>query len=51
MTDTHTEEDPDVPSGEHPHERPGYPTALGASSPESITLLGHDLARDVMGQA
>jgi citrate synthase len=26
-----------------------YPTALGASSLESITLLGHDLARDVMG--
>jgi citrate synthase len=28
----------------------GYPTALGASSRESITLLGTDLARDVMGQ-
>jgi citrate synthase len=27
----------------------GYPTALGASSRESITLLGSDLARDVMG--
>jgi citrate synthase len=27
----------------------GYPTALGASSPDSITLLGSDLARDVMG--
>jgi citrate synthase len=27
----------------------GYPTALGASSRESITLLGTDLARDVMG--
>jgi citrate synthase len=26
-----------------------YPTALGASSRESITLLGQDLARDVMG--
>jgi citrate synthase len=26
-----------------------YPTSLGASSRESITLLGHDLARDVMG--
>src|SRR3569833_2914851 len=26
-----------------------YPTALGASSRETITLLGHDLARDVMG--
>lgn len=29
--------------------RPDYPTALGASSPERITLLGHDLADDVMG--
>jgi citrate synthase len=28
---------------------PEYPTALGASSRESITLLGTDLARDVMG--
>ena len=27
-----------------------YPTALGASSLDSITLLGRDLARDVMGQ-
>ena len=27
-----------------------YPTALGASSLDSITLLGQDLARDVMGQ-
>lgn len=26
-----------------------YPTALGASSTERITLLGHDLADDVMG--
>lgn len=30
--------------------RPGYPTALGASDPESITLLGQDLAWDVMGE-
>ncbi|WP_329456485.1 citryl-CoA lyase [Streptomyces sp. NBC_01497] len=30
--------------------RPGYPTALGASSPTAITLLGHDLAADVMGE-
>jgi len=29
--------------------RPDYPTALGASTPERITLLGHDLADDVMG--
>ena len=31
-------------------EEPTYPTALGASSRDAITLLGHDLARDVMGQ-
>ena len=30
-------------------EPPRYPTALGASSLESITLLGADLATDVMG--
>ena len=30
-------------------ERPVYPTALGASSRERITLLGQDLADDVMG--
>jgi citrate synthase len=29
--------------------QPTYPTALGASSRDSITLLGQDLARDVMG--
>ncbi|SEO46027.1 citryl-CoA lyase [Trujillonella endophytica] len=28
---------------------PEYRTALGASTPETITLLGSDLARDVMG--
>lgn len=27
-----------------------YPTALGASSPDKITLLGQDLAEDVMGK-
>ncbi|MEW9548275.1 citryl-CoA lyase [Nonomuraea sp. NPDC050783] len=27
-----------------------YPTALGASSPATITLLGQDLAQDVMGR-
>lgn len=27
----------------------GYPTALGASDPRTITLLGHDLAEDIMG--
>jgi citrate synthase len=26
-----------------------YETALGASTPDTITLLGHDLAKDVMG--
>src|SRR5579875_1652136 len=31
-------------------ERPSYPTALGASSRERITLLGQDLAEDVMGK-
>ena len=31
-------------------ERPAYPTALGASSLKDITLLGHDLAQDVMGE-
>jgi len=31
-------------------ERPVYRTALGASSRDSITLLGADLARDVMGK-
>lgn len=28
----------------------GYPTSLGRSDPTSITLLGHDLAGDLMGQ-
>lgn len=31
-------------------DRPEYPTALGASSLDEITLLGHDLAEDVMGK-
>jgi citrate synthase len=30
-------------------EQPTYPTALGASSRDAITLLGQDLAADVMG--
>jgi citrate synthase len=30
-------------------DRPQYPTALGASSLKAITLLGQDLAEDVMG--
>ncbi|MBK6019189.1 citryl-CoA lyase [Streptomyces sp. MBT53] len=32
-----------------PAPRPAYPTALGASDPHTITLLGHDLAQDIMG--
>lgn len=32
-----------------PQTRPSYPTALGASDLTSITLLGHDLAEDIMG--
>ncbi|MFJ3894870.1 citryl-CoA lyase [Streptomyces sp. NPDC090083] len=32
-----------------PTPRPVYPTALGASSLRTITLLGHDLAEDIMG--
>ncbi|MGW2342676.1 citryl-CoA lyase [Streptomyces sp. NPDC001661] len=28
---------------------PSYPTALGASDPKRITLLGQDLAEDIMG--
>src|SRR6476660_4951709 len=27
-----------------------FETALGASTPDEITLLGHDLAKDVMGE-
>ena len=37
-------EQPDRP------DRPAYPTALGASSPDAITLLGCDLAEDIMGK-
>lgn len=36
-------------SGTAPSGPRSYPTALGASSRESITLLGQDLAADVMG--
>jgi citrate synthase len=32
-----------------PTPRPAYPTALGASDLRTITLLGHDLAEDIMG--
>jgi citrate synthase len=34
----------------HPAAGPGYPTALGASDLHTITLLGKDLANDVMGE-
>jgi len=30
--------------------QPGFETALGASTPETITLLGQDRAQDVMGE-
>lgn len=33
-----------------PGRRTEYPTALGAASPTTITLLGQDLAEDVMGK-
>jgi len=29
---------------------PAFPTSLGASGPDTITLLGHDLAADLMGR-
>jgi citrate synthase len=32
------------------HDGPRYPTSLGASDATSITLLGHDLASDIMGE-
>ncbi|HVB45819.1 MAG TPA: citryl-CoA lyase [Streptosporangiaceae bacterium] len=28
----------------------GYPTSIGASDPDKITVLGHDLAADLMGK-
>ena len=31
-------------------EQQGYPTRLGRSDPDTIWLLGHELARDLMGQ-
>ncbi|HXF21458.1 MAG TPA: citryl-CoA lyase, partial [Streptosporangiaceae bacterium] len=30
--------------------RPAYPTSLGDSDADTITVLGHDLAADLMGQ-
>lgn len=37
-------------SGQDPADRREYPTALGASTADSITLLGCDLAEEVMGE-
>lgn len=34
---------------ESPRQAPTYPTSLGTSDAESISLLGHDLAADLMG--
>ena len=42
--------DPDPDGAARNESVPQYPTALGASSLDSITLLGRDLARDVMGE-
>ena len=56
MADTPTTDRPttDASTADSPApeliERPVYPTALGASSLEKITLLGQDLAEDVMGE-
>jgi citrate synthase len=33
-----------------PEPMPSFPTSLGTSDPETITLLGHDLAADLMGK-
>lgn len=50
--DVPTERQPDAPptTGQPPNTPPVYETALGASSPTAITLLGRDLAEDVMGE-
>jgi citrate synthase len=32
------------------HAGPSYPTSLGTSTPETISLLGQDLAQDLMGK-
>lgn len=45
-----SDQDAAGPSAAGMVERPVYPTALGASSLTSITLLGTDLADDVMGK-
>src|SRR5260370_14167190 len=33
-----------------PEPMPSFPTSLGTSDPDTITLLGHDLAADLMGK-
>ena len=50
MADQHRPQHPRQPEPLGRPGRPEYPTALGASSPNTITLLGHDLAQDVMGR-
>ncbi|HEU5429624.1 MAG TPA: citryl-CoA lyase [Actinocrinis sp.] len=53
MTEIPENQSIEPPAAQHPtaeYPTAQYPTALGASSLDSITLLGHDLARDVMGE-
>src|SRR4051794_28687287 len=42
----------DRPDHEQPpmHERPEYPTSIGTSDADSISLLGHDLAGELIGR-
>lgn len=48
MTEIPENQSIESPTAQYPTAQ--YPTALGASSLDSITLLGQDLARDVMGE-
>jgi citrate synthase len=42
---------PDSTGHEHrSHDRPEYPTSIGTSDADSISLLGHDLAGELIGQ-
>jgi citrate synthase len=38
------------PATAAPQDRPSYPTSLGTSDADSIQLLGHDLAHELMGK-
>src|SRR4029450_87047 len=38
------------PSRDQGRTMTGYPTSIGSSDEQSIQLLGHDLAQDLMGQ-